>query len=92
MKVTASEVGYVGRFSANRRIMRAGPHNCCVGMDARSVEASKYASNGMLVAKVSFMNDIANISEKIGADIEYVRQEIGSDEHIGYHFAFSNCG
>ncbi len=61
-------------------------------MDARSAELTKYAANCMLATKVSFMNEMANIAEKVGADIEYVRQGIGSDERIGYHFIYPGCG
>ncbi len=61
-------------------------------MDARSAELTKYAANCMLATKVSFMNEMANIAEKVGADIENVRQGIGSDERIGYHFIYPGCG
>ncbi len=61
-------------------------------MDARSAELTKYAANCMLATKVSFMNEMANIAEKVGADIESVRQGIGSDERIGYHFIYPGCG
>lgn len=61
-------------------------------MDIRSAELTKYAANGMLATKISFMNEIANIAERLGADIEKVRQGIGSDSRIGYHFIYSGCG
>ncbi len=61
-------------------------------MDVRSAELTKYAANGMLATKISFMNEIANIAERLGADIEKVRQGIGSDSRIGYHFIYSGCG
>ena len=61
-------------------------------MDARSAELTKYAANCMLATKVSFMNEMANIAEKVGADIEHVRQGIGSDERIGYQFIYPGCG
>ncbi|GAB3108940.1 UDP-glucose/GDP-mannose dehydrogenase family protein [Aestuariicella hydrocarbonica] len=61
-------------------------------MDARSAELTKYAANCMLATKVSFMNEMANIAEKVGADIEHVRHGIGSDERIGYHFIYPGCG
>ncbi|MFT6587161.1 MAG: UDPglucose 6-dehydrogenase, partial [Cognaticolwellia sp.] len=67
-------------------------HDRIIFMDARSAELTKYAANCMLATKISFMNEMANIAEKIGADIEYVRQGIGSDERIGYHFIYPGCG
>jgi len=67
-------------------------HDRMVFMDARSAELTKYAANCMLATKVSFMNEMANIAEKVGADIEAVRQGIGSDERIGYHFIYPGCG
>jgi len=67
-------------------------HDRIIFMDARSAELTKYAANCMLATKVSFMNEMANIAEKVGADIEHVRQGIGSDERIGYHFIYPGCG
>lgn len=67
-------------------------HDRILFMDARSSELTKYAANCMLATKVSFMNEIANIAEMVGADIEHVRQGIGSDERIGYHFIYPGCG
>ncbi|CNH97485.1 putative nucleotide sugar dehydrogenase [Yersinia intermedia] len=67
-------------------------HDRMIIMDVRSAELTKYAANGMLATKISFMNEIANIAERLGADIEKVRQGIGSDSRIGYHFIYSGCG
>jgi UDPglucose 6-dehydrogenase len=63
-----------------------------VCMDVRSAELTKYAANAMLATKISFMNEMANIAERLGADIENVRLGIGSDPRIGYQFIYSGCG
>lgn len=67
-------------------------HEKLIVMDVRSAELTKYAANCMLAAKISFMNEIANLAERLGADIEKVRQGIGSDPRIGYHFIYPGCG
>ena len=67
-------------------------HDRMIFMDIRSAELTKYAANCMLATKISFMNEIAMLAEKLGADVEHVRQGIGSDPRIGYHFIYSGCG
>ena len=67
-------------------------HDRVVIMDVRSAELTKYAANAMLATKISFMNEIANIAERVGADVELVRQGIGSDPRIGYHFIYPGAG
>lgn len=63
-----------------------------VAMDVRSAELTKYAANALLATKISFMNELSNLAEHLGADIEQVRQGIGSDPRIGYHFIYPGCG
>ncbi len=81
-----------------RQIMRAiyAPiqrnHERMIMMDIPSAELTKYAANAMLATRISFMNELANLAEKLGADIEHVRQGIGSDARIGYHFLYAGCG
>lgn len=67
-------------------------HDKVIFMDVRSAELTKYAANCMLATKISFMNEMANLAEILGADIEAVRKGIGSDPRIGYHFIYPGCG
>ncbi len=67
-------------------------HDRLIVMDIRSAELTKYAANAMLATKISFMNELANIAERVGADIEKVRIGIGSDPRIGYSFIYPGTG
>lgn len=67
-------------------------HERLVAMDIRSAELTKYAANALLATKITFMNELANLAERLGADIENVRVGIGSDPRIGYHFIYPGCG
>lgn len=67
-------------------------HNRIIVMDIRSSELTKYAANAMLATKISFMNEIANIAERVGANVEHIRAGIGSDSRIGYHYIYSGIG
>ncbi|PRZ11662.1 UDP-glucose dehydrogenase, partial [Paraburkholderia eburnea] len=67
-------------------------HERTIYMDVRSAEFSKYAANAMLATRISFMNEMANLADRVGADIESVRRGIGSDPRIGYHFLYAGCG
>jgi UDPglucose 6-dehydrogenase len=67
-------------------------HDKIIVMDVRSAELTKYAANCMLATKISFMNEIANLAERFGADVENVRKGIGSDPRIGYQFIYPGCG
>jgi len=67
-------------------------HDRFITMDVRSAEMTKYAANAMLATKISFINEISNVCELVGADINKVRNGIGSDERIGYSFIYPGCG
>ena len=67
-------------------------HERMIMMDIPSAELTKYAANAMLATRISFMNELANLAERLNADIEHVRQGIGSDARIGYHFLYAGCG
>jgi UDPglucose 6-dehydrogenase len=67
-------------------------HDRTIFMDVRSAELTKYAANAMLATKISFINEMANLAERLGADIEEVRRGIGADPRIGYHFIYPGLG
>ncbi len=67
-------------------------HERTLYMDVRSAEFTKYAANAMLATRISFMNDLSNLANTVGADIESVRRGIGPDPRIGYHFLYAGCG
>lgn len=67
-------------------------HSRTVWMDVRSAELTKYAANAMLATRISFMNEIANLADALGADVDQVRRGVGADNRIGYSFLYAGCG
>ncbi len=67
-------------------------HSRTVWMDVRSAELTKYAANAMLATRISFMNEIANLADALGADVDHIRRGIGADNRIGYSFLYAGCG
>ena len=89
-------IGVAGRRAEERLRELYAPFNRnrekIIAMDIRSAELTKYAANCMLATKISFMNEIANLADRLGADIEHVRHGIGSDPRIGYNFIYPGVG
>ncbi len=90
--VIGSESGYAIEIMKQLYAPFSMSHERFIVMDVRSAEMTKYAANAMLATKISFMNEIANICEKVGADANHVRIGIGSDSRIGYGFIYPGCG
>ncbi|KAF1010692.1 MAG: UDP-glucose/GDP-mannose dehydrogenase family protein [Burkholderia sp.] len=91
--VNDDEVGNVAREKMKKLYAPFNRnHERTINMDVRSAEFTKYAANAMLAMRISFMNEMSNLAESVGADIEAVRRGIGSDPRIGYHFLYAGVG
>ncbi len=90
--VIGSDSDYAARKMRELYTPFSRNHEKLIQMDIRSAELTKYAANAMLATKISFMNEMANLAERLGADIEMVRMGMGSDPRIGYHFIYPGCG
>src|SRR5579863_4523052 len=87
------EAGQLAREKMKRLYMPFNRnHERTLYMDVRSAEFTKYAANAMLATRISFMNEMSNLADRVGADIEAVRRGIGSDPRIGYHFLYAGAG
>ncbi|MGV2288969.1 UDP-glucose/GDP-mannose dehydrogenase family protein [Trinickia sp. YCB016] len=87
------EAGQLAREKMKRLYMPFNRnHERTLYMDVRSAEFTKYAANAMLATRISFMNEMSNLADRVGADIEAVRRGIGSDPRIGYHFLYAGVG
>jgi UDPglucose 6-dehydrogenase len=90
--IVGTDSDYVGEVMRELYAPFNRNHDRMIFMDIRSAELTKYAANCMLATKISFMNEMSNIAERLGADIEAVRHGIGSDSRIGYSFIYPGCG
>jgi UDPglucose 6-dehydrogenase len=95
MKPDRSSLAPITRYAELLKILYdpfTRNHERMIIMDVRSAEVTKYAANAMLATKISFMNELSNLAERMGADIEKVSLGIGSDPRIGYSFIYPGCG
>lgn len=91
MRVAVVGTGYVGLVTGTC-FAEMGNTVWCVDVDEKKVDKLKNAANSMLATKISFMNEISNICERVGADVNKVRRGIGSDKRIGFSFIYPGCG